>query len=93
MGSLYLFGIPLACLFAFKGDLGVLGLQLGIGVASLLQAILYFSVLLKANWQEITDKSIKRIVKEKAYLTELKNKYRARRNRRKERSGRETSLN
>lgn len=66
---------------------------MGIGVASLLQAILYFIVLLKADWQEITEKSIKRIAKEKAYLKELKNKYRARKHKRKEKVGRDTSIN
>ena len=36
MGALWFFGIPLACLLAFKCDLGVMGLQLGIGGAVIL---------------------------------------------------------
>ena len=41
LGSMYIVGLPLACLLAFKADWGVMGLQLGIGGAVLMQAALY----------------------------------------------------
>ena len=72
IGCYYGIGIPLALLFAFKVEMGVMGLQAGIAVALLAQFIAYLTILLKQDWQEVADEAIKRIEKEAMELEQLK---------------------
>jgi Na+-driven multidrug efflux pump len=47
------FGLPFAYVFAFTLDLGLEGLWFGIAVAAFIQAISYYALLLKADWEQI----------------------------------------
>ena len=49
----YLIGLPLACSFALLTSLGVVGLQLGIGVAILLQFLTYAIMLNRSDWHKV----------------------------------------
>ena len=50
IASYYLLGIPSAYLLAIKFDYGVLGLQIGIGLAVLAQLVCYSAILFKNSW-------------------------------------------
>lgn len=43
-------GVPLAVALAFKAGLGVIGFELGIGVAGMLQAIIFGFIVSRWNW-------------------------------------------
>ena len=51
----YLVGLPVACLLGFKFEMGVMGLQAGVGLALMLQFVTYALILRFSNWQEIAD--------------------------------------
>ena len=44
-----------------KADMGVLGLQLGIGIAMIFQCASYVAILVNSDWQEISDRAKLRI--------------------------------
>ena len=51
-------------MLAFKYDMSVNGLFLGLIAATALQALLYLAILFFTDWQEIADNFAKRISKE-----------------------------
>ena len=46
----YVIGIPVACYLALKKDMGVIGLQLGVGIAIFLQCLSYVIILMRSDW-------------------------------------------
>ena len=50
IGCCYGIGIPMACFFALKLDMGVMGLQMGIALALFAQLIVYLVILIKSDW-------------------------------------------
>ena len=48
-------GVPLACYLALKKDMGVIGLQIGVGVSIGLQFASYVIILMTSDWQRISD--------------------------------------
>ena len=75
---LLILGLPLACLLCFYSDMGLFGLQLGIGIAVFLQTIIYAYCVYSCDWDLISEKAVKRIAKEKQQLKELKRKIKIR---------------
>ena len=55
IGSYYIFGLPLAVLFGIVMQYGLIGLQAGISIAILLQAIANAFIILWSDWQKIAD--------------------------------------
>jgi len=51
----YCVGVPLACYLALKKEMGVVGLQIGVGIAITAQFSSYLWVLHGTNWQTIAD--------------------------------------
>ena len=49
----YSIGLPLSYCFAFNFDLGIVGLQLGVAVATLLIAIGFTLIILLIDWTEL----------------------------------------
>ena len=72
LGCYWLVGIPTAGVLAFKYDMSVNGLYLGLIAATALQALLYLAILLFTDWQEIADNVAKRISKEEEKAAEEK---------------------
>ena len=48
--SYYAIGVPLACYLGLKTHMGVVGLQVGIGVAIALQCFSYMLILRLSDW-------------------------------------------
>ena len=63
-------GVPLACWLALKRDMGVLGLQIGVGVAISLQFFTYLTLLLRSDWQQIADEAQLRLEQESGKMSE-----------------------
>ena len=59
-------GIPLASLFTFYYDMGVVGLQLGLTISMVLQFLFYSLILSKTNMKQIVKIALKRIAQEQA---------------------------
>ena len=59
--ALFVLGLPLSCLFAFLCDMGVFGLQLGMGLALSLQSMIYLRELCAADWEQLACEAVKRI--------------------------------
>lgn len=72
LASYWLVGLPLAAIFAFKCDFGVTGLLGGLMFGTILHALSYLVLLLRANWQVIADAAIERIRKEKEEVENAK---------------------
>ena len=68
----YGIGLPMACLFVFKFEMGVMGLQAGIAIAFLVLFCAYFTILLSQNWKNVADQAVLRIEKEARELEELR---------------------
>jgi Na+-driven multidrug efflux pump len=47
------FGLPFAYGFAFTLNLGLEGLWFGIAVAAFIQAVFYYALLLRTDWEQI----------------------------------------
>ena len=58
-------GIPLSCLLAFKKEMGVVGLQLGVGIAMVCQFSVYLVTLMRSDWDQKAREVQKRIKHEK----------------------------
>lgn len=65
-------GVPLAAVFAFTLDYGLVGLQSGFSIAMFGQFIAYLCILLCNNWQSIADVAAERIKKEEQELLVVK---------------------
>ena len=53
----YLIGFPLGLFFGFGLKLEVIGLWLGFTVSVTLQSMIFLRIILRANWQEIANRS------------------------------------
>ena len=60
----YLVGVPMAAVLGIVLDFGVMGLQGGMAIAVLIQAIAYIFIIRCSNWQKIADKAEERIKNE-----------------------------
>ena len=61
IAAFYIFGIPIACVLSVKLNFGIYGLQIGFGSAVLVQCLSYAIILLKTDWQSISNAATKRI--------------------------------
>ena len=61
----WLFGIPLSLVAMFRWDLALAGLWMGPTLACALNWAVYSNVVASANWQEISDNTVKRLAEEK----------------------------
>ena len=52
----YVVALPAAYLFAFKLNLSIAGLWLGIGLGPIIQMCLFFWLLLRSDWVKIAEK-------------------------------------
>ena len=64
----YLIGLPLAFYLALPTSLGIVGLQLGIGVAIFLQFLTYAIMLKRSDWHKIALEAQQRIYAEEIEL-------------------------
>ena len=55
IASYWLIAIPLSAIFAFKLNIGVIGLSIGLFFGVVFQACSYLSIVLRQDWQEIAD--------------------------------------
>ena len=53
----YLIGLPLACSLSLLTSLGIVGLQLGIGMAIFLQFVTYAIMLNRSDWHKIAQEA------------------------------------
>lgn len=61
LAAFYLAAIPIACVLVFVCDMGVAGLWIGMIVGISLQAIFYTRLVVRTNWQEVSEAAEKRI--------------------------------
>ena len=64
--------MPLAALFAFVLDFRVNGLLMGSFFVGVIQAISYFFLVLRPNWQTIANESAERMMKEEEEIEAAK---------------------
>ena len=64
LASYYLLGIPLALALAFMGNMGVIGLWAGIGVALSLIAIIFTLLVVKTDWYKVAEEAERRVLEE-----------------------------
>ena len=65
-------GIPSAYVLGFTFDFKVYGLQAGMGLAMLVQAVSYFTLIVTSDFQQIVKESKERIEEEKQRGKEAK---------------------
>ena len=68
----WLLGIPLAALFAFSFDWGVLGMNSGLAVATIGQGFAFFTIVYRQDWYKIAKEAIERMKKEELELQMVK---------------------
>jgi len=64
LASYYLVGIPLAAVFTFVLDMGIVGLWAGLAVGISLASIIFVRLVLKTDWQMVADEAETRILEE-----------------------------
>ena len=62
----WVLGLPGACLFGLYFKFGVMGLEMGIGLAVTVQCICYALILHKTDWQKVADEAVERMEKDDA---------------------------
>ena len=56
--------MPISYLLAFKANMGVVGLAIGMGCASVVQFVIYTIIVVKADWYKISKEAIERVQRE-----------------------------
>ena len=66
IASYYLIGTPVACMFVFMADFGVIGLSFGYLSAAFAQVVAYLGILWCKSWEEVAEAAAERIKAEEA---------------------------
>ena len=72
IASYYLIGTPVACMFLFWGDFGVISFSFGYLAAAFAQVVAYLGILWYKSWEEVADAAAERIKAEEARRAALK---------------------
>lgn len=66
--------MPISYLLAFKAEMGVVGLAIGMGLASVVQFVIYTTIIVRADWYKISREAIERVERENETIKNMNKK-------------------